>query len=57
MIRKQMYIDNEQDEQIQEIAKELGVSQAEILRRAITYYLVKRAEEKEERRKNNVSRC
>lgn len=46
MIRKQMYIDNEQDKQIQEIAKELGVSQAEILRRAITYYLVKRAEEK-----------
>jgi hypothetical protein len=46
MIRKQVYIDNEQDEQIQEIAKELGVSQAEIFRRSITYYLVKRAEER-----------
>ena len=40
MIRKQMYIDNYQDEQIQSIAKLLGVKQAEILRRAITYYLV-----------------
>jgi hypothetical protein len=41
-----MYIDNHQDKQIQDIAKELGVSQAEVLRRAITYYLVKRDEER-----------
>ena len=51
MIRKQMYIDNEQDDQIREIAKELGTTQTEIFRRAITYYLVKRWEEKQENKR------
>jgi hypothetical protein len=49
VIRKQMYIDNEQDKQIKEIAAELGTTQTDVFRRAITYYLMKR---KEERKKN-----
>jgi hypothetical protein len=41
MIRKHIYIDNEQDEQIKEIKKKLGIAEAEIIRRALTMYLAK----------------
>jgi len=39
VIRKQVYIDNEQDKQIKEVANILGVAEAEVIRRSITMYM------------------
>lgn len=47
MIRKQIYIDNEQDVKVKEVSDKLGVSEAEIIRRAITKYLETKQREEE----------
>lgn len=39
MIRKHIYIDNEQDRQVKEVAELLGVAEAEVIRRSITMYM------------------
>lgn len=39
MIRKHIYIDNEQDRQVKEVADTLGIAEAEVIRRAITTYM------------------
>jgi len=39
MIRKHIYIDNEQDRQIKEVKLLLGIAEAEVIRRAITLYM------------------
>lgn len=40
MIRKQIHIDNEQDRQVKNLASNLGISKAEVIRRAITNYML-----------------
>lgn len=46
MIRKNIYIDNEQNKQIKTMAKLLGVTESEIIRKSIDYWLEKNREGK-----------
>ena len=39
MIRKNIYIDNEQDKQIKTMAKLLGVTESEVIRKSIALYM------------------
>ena len=39
MIRKQIYIEPEQEAQLKQVAHQLGVSEAEVIRRAINLHL------------------
>ena len=39
MIRKHIYIDNEQDKQVKMLAGELGIKESEVIRRAISDYI------------------
>jgi hypothetical protein len=39
MVRKQLYLDDKQDAELASRARELGVSQAEVVRRAVDRYL------------------
>ena len=39
MVRKQLYLDDRQDAELARRARALGVSQAEVVRRAVDHYL------------------
>lgn len=40
MIRKQIYIEPEQEAQLKQVARQLGLSEAEVIRRAIDLHLL-----------------
>jgi hypothetical protein len=50
MIRKQIYLDREQDEMLKRRSKELGISEAALIRRCINEVAVQKSAESERQR-------